>query len=106
LNGKKQFSLETENELEYAAFLPLNNVVINDEEYETGEFIAFDRQEGTIQINNDSNEAIDVILFGGEKYMEPIVFGGPFVMNSPDEISQAYKDFHEGKYGKINYSRN
>jgi redox-sensitive bicupin YhaK (pirin superfamily) len=84
----------------------LNNVVINDEEHEKGEFIAFDKAEGTIEIRNDSKEAIDIILFGGEKYREPIVFGGPFVMNSLDEISQAYGDFYEGKYGKINYSKN
>jgi redox-sensitive bicupin YhaK (pirin superfamily) len=106
LETGRKFSLETENGSEYAAFLPLNNVVINDEEHEKGEFIAFDKAEGTIEIRNDSKEAIDIILFGGEKYREPIVFGGPFVMNSPDEISQAYGDFYEGKYGKINYSKN
>jgi len=77
--------------------------VINDSEYQKGEFIEFDRSEGTIYISNDAETAIDILLFGGEKYTEPIVAGGPFVMNSNDEISQAYQDFHDGKYGKINY---
>ena len=41
------------------------------------------------------------MLFGGAKYTEPIVDGGPFVMNSELEIAEAYKDFHAGKYGKM-----
>src|SRR6185503_13989692 len=105
LEAGKQFSIEAESGLEFAAFLPVQNAVINDAEYEKGEFIEFDRSEGTIGISNDSEDAIDVILFGGEKYTEPIVAGGPFVMNTQAEIAQAYKDFHAGKYGTINYNQ-
>ena len=103
LEAWKQFSIVTESGLEYAALLPLQNVVINDAEFEKGEFIEFDRSKGTIEINNNSEAAVDIILFGGEKYAEPIVAGGPFVMNSQEEIAQAYRDFHNGKYGRINY---
>ncbi|MDB5227125.1 MAG: Pirin-like protein [Bacteroidota bacterium] len=100
----KQFSLSTEKGFEYAAFLPLHNAVINDTEFAAGEFIEFDRNGGTIEINNNSEVAIDIIVFGGERYTEPIVAEGPFVMNSRPEIAESYRDFHEGKYGKINYS--
>ena len=103
LEAGKQFSITTEKGLEYAAFLPLQNAVINDTEYQKGEFIEFDRIEGTIEINNNSEAAIDIILFGGEKYTEPIVAQGPFVMNTQEEIAQAYRDFHNGKYGQISY---
>jgi redox-sensitive bicupin YhaK (pirin superfamily) len=106
LEAGKQFSITTENGMEYAAFLPLHDTKINDTEFNKGEFIEFDRNEGTIEINNNDDVAIDIILFGGEKYAEPIVAQGPFVMNSQAEIAQAYRDFHEGKYGKIDYSRN
>ena len=103
LGTGKQFSLAAEKGLEYAAFLPLQNAMINDTEFEKGEFIEFDRIEGTIEISNNSKDAIDIILFGGEKYTEPIVAAGPFVMNTREEIAQAYSDFHNGKYGRINY---
>lgn len=106
LEAGKQFSITTENGLEYAAFLPGNDAVINDIEYRSGEFIEFGRDEGTIEISNKSEVAIDIIVFGGEKYTEPIVAGGPFVMNTQLEIAQAYRDFHAGKYGKITYGRN
>jgi redox-sensitive bicupin YhaK (pirin superfamily) len=101
----KQFSINTERELEYAAFLPLHNAVINDTEYHQGEIIEFDRNGGQIEISNNSADAIDIILFGGETYMEPIVAQGPFVMNSESEIGQAYRDFYAGKYGTVNYQK-
>lgn len=104
LKAGKQFSIDTERDLEYAAFLPLQNAVINDTEYHKGEFIEFDRNGGTIEFTNNSKEAIDIIMFGGETYMEPIVAQGPFVMNSESEIAQAYRDFYAGKYGEINYN--
>ena len=104
LEAGKHFLISTEAGLEYAVFLPLQNAVINDTEYDQGEFIEFDRDEGTIEFTNNSEVAIDIILFGGEKYTEPIVAQGPFVMNSQEEIVQAYRDFHTGKYGEINYN--
>jgi redox-sensitive bicupin YhaK (pirin superfamily) len=102
LEAGKQFYIDTENGLEYAAFLPVHNATINDTEFRNGDLIGFDKPEGTIEINNNSEVAIDIILFGGEKYAEPIVAAGPFVMNSDLEIAEAYRDFHEGKYGRIN----
>jgi redox-sensitive bicupin YhaK (pirin superfamily) len=106
LEAGKQFSINTETGLEYAAFLPVHSAVINDKGYEAGEFIEFDRNEGIIEISNNDQAAIDLLLFGGEKYTEPIVAQGPFVMNTQLEIAEAYRDFHAGKYGKINYDQN
>jgi redox-sensitive bicupin YhaK (pirin superfamily) len=103
LEPGNRFSFETTNEFEYAAFLPLNDAVINNTKHSKSEFIEFDKEEGTIEITNDSENASDIILFGGEPYKEPIVAHGPFVMNTKLEIAQAYTDFHAGKYGRIRY---
>ena len=104
LEAGKQFSLDTENGLEYAAFLPEMDAMINDAAFNAREFIEFDRDRGTIEIMNNNTIAMDIILFGGEHYTEPIVAEGPFVMNSHLEIADAYKDFFAGKYGKISYT--
>jgi redox-sensitive bicupin YhaK (pirin superfamily) len=104
LGSGKRFSIDTDKGLEYAIFLPLNNATVNDAEYKKGEFLLFDKDEGAIEISNSSGSASDIILFGGEPYAEPIVAQGPFVMNTQHEISEAYADFYEGKYGEIDYS--
>ena len=104
LNEGKQFSLPTDKGLEYAAFVPQHEVNINNSKFHPGDFIEFDRENGNIEIINSSNTPADIILFGGEKYTEPIVAQGPFIMNNMQEIADAYKDFHAGKYGTIKYS--
>lgn len=41
-----------------------------------------------------------VLIFGtGTPFNEPMVSKGPFVMNTEEEIRQAYKDFRDGKFG-------
>lgn len=103
LNGGKQIRLEFIDEIEVAAFLPLQSMMINDQEFEAGDFIEFDRKGGTVEIRNHEEMAVDIILFGGEHYAEPIIAQGPFVMNTQQEISEAYLDFYDGKYGEIKY---
>jgi len=104
LEPDKKFSMNTEDGSEYAAFLPLTDAMINGEEYTQGDLIAFEPKEGIIEFSG-SNEPMDIILFGGEHYNEPIVAAGPFVMNTEHEISEAYNDFYQGKYGEIKYDQ-
>lgn len=98
-------TIDFAEKLEVAAFLAHVPASINDENYEAGEFIEFDRKAGKIRSSNNHQEACDILLFGGEPYEEPIVAQGPFVMNSLQGIADAYKDFSAGKYGNIDYDK-
>ncbi|MBP4138387.1 pirin family protein [Flavobacterium geliluteum] len=97
----KQFSIVVDEKIEVAAFLPTKSAKLNEIDFEGGEFVEFDRETGEIEIKNTSEDSIDIILFGGEEYTEPVFAEGPFVMNSLGEIADAYRDFYAGKYGQI-----
>jgi redox-sensitive bicupin YhaK (pirin superfamily) len=40
------------------------------------------------------------LLISGKPIGEPIVRGGPFVMNTQAEIKEAIQDFHNGTFAK------
>lgn len=59
-----------------------------------------------IEFNNDgksvafeASEDATVILGHAKPFNEPMVAQGPFVMNTNQEIMQAYQDYQEGKFG-------
>ena len=101
LETGRRFSITTDNAIEYAVFLPSDKAVVNDIEFQAGKLVAFTSHGEIIEINNNSKTAVDIILFGGETYNEPIVAEEAFVMNTPHEITQAYNDYYDGKYGQI-----
>lgn len=105
LEAGKQFATSFTDKTEAATFVITQNTILNDSEFEAGEFVEFDRNAGEIELKNTTQKAIDVLLFGGEEYTEPVVAEGPFVMNSQEEIVQAYQDFYAGKYGEINSNK-
>jgi len=43
----------------------------------------------------------DVILLGGTPVEGPILFSGPFVMDTPERLAQAKRDFVSGKMGTL-----
>ena len=103
LNPKSSFTWTTKPGLQYAAFVPGEAVLVNGTSYGQSEMLVVEPGETALTFTNTSISPTDVLLFGGESYTEPMVAQGPFVMNSHEEIAQAYQDFFAGKYGHIEY---
>ena len=80
--------------------------------------------EGSIKVNGDALVAVDhfiemdkkgtsftieatedakVLVASGEPIGEPIAAHGPFVMNTRDELVQAFNDYNDGKFGQLEY---
>lgn len=52
------------------------------------------------EITIRAERPLRAFLFAGEPLREPVVAYGPFVMNTEDEIRQAFADYRSGKFGK------
>lgn len=66
---------------------------------EANNFVLF-RNEGD-KINLKAQENSVSLLLSGEPIKEPISAFGPFLMNTREEILQAYKNFFSGKFGRL-----
>jgi redox-sensitive bicupin YhaK (pirin superfamily) len=101
LNPGALFVLKVNPLYESAAFIPSADVHVNYSRHGKGELIVFGIAGNEILLHNPGTEIADIMLFGGETYVEPIVAEGPFVMNTKGEIGVAYADYFNGKYGSI-----
>ncbi|WP_288251667.1 pirin family protein [uncultured Hydrogenophaga sp.] len=61
------------------------------------QLVQFQRDGDALEI--EANSDAKLLFLGGEPIEEPVVGHGPFVMNTREEIVQAFHDFQSGKFG-------
>jgi len=66
----------------------------------TGQLAVFGAGD-VITVASSRDEGMDVLVLGGEPIGEPVAAYGPFVMNTRDELIQAFEDYQAGRLGTI-----
>ncbi|EPL15159.1 pirin family protein [Pseudomonas sp. CF161] len=100
LNAGKPLTLDLPTGRNTALVVLHGTVQVNGQELaREGQLVLFarDGQQLSLEANNDAV----VLLLSGEPIDEPIVGHGPFVMNSEQEIHQAFIDFQSGGFGRM-----
>ena len=96
--GKANFSFPPH--FNTAALVIEGNILVNGKEkVPTDHFVLFENEGEDFTI--EASENAIVLIISGEPLNEPIFPHGPFVMNSREEIIQAFDDFNTGKFGYL-----
>lgn len=92
-----QLSLDIPAERNVFFYIIAGRLVVNTIEVNALHLVEFSNQDSAIVINALEDS---VLLLGDAKPInEPVVAQGPFVMNTEEEITQAYNDYRTGKFG-------
>ncbi|WP_417428645.1 pirin family protein [Halpernia sp.] len=96
--GKVEFNFPAN--FNTAALVIEGNILINGaEKVATDHFALFENEGETFTI--EATEESVVLILSGKPLSEPIAPHGPFVMNTREEIVQAFADFNNGKFGVL-----
>jgi quercetin 2,3-dioxygenase len=71
-----------------------------------GQLVVFENTGDTISFSNTGDTPLEVMLLGGAPAEGPLVFHGPFVMNSVEQVRAAEKAYHAGRMGELQELRN
>ncbi|MBI6603760.1 MULTISPECIES: pirin family protein [Pseudomonas] len=100
LNPGKPVTLDLHAGRNTALVILRGTLLINGQEIARQGQLALFERDGR-QVTLESNDDAKVLLLSGEPIDEPIVGHGPFVMNTEQEIHQAFADFQSGKFGRM-----
>ena len=75
-------------------------VELNSEDTVKQDHIVLMQNKGT-DFKLRANKKSIVLMLSGQPLNEPIVANGPFVMNTQEQLIQAFRDYEEGKFGYL-----
>lgn len=90
-------------ELPVAGFLPGRGALVSGTEVAAQRSFVLGDDGTEVEITNPSVDALDLLLFGGAPIAEPVAIRGPFVMNTEAELTEAFRAYRAGTYGRISY---
>ena len=98
LGGKATFSFpESYNT---ALLVVQGSILANEIDVPENNFVKFENKGEVFTVEATEPDTV-VLIMSGKPLHEPIVAYGPFVMNTKQEIMQAFDDLNHGKFGYL-----
>ncbi|HET9728324.1 MAG TPA: pirin family protein [Acidimicrobiia bacterium] len=99
LEAGAELRLDWQRELNALVYVFEGSVRVDGETVEAQQLAVLDDNGDTVSFIAD--DRAEVLLLGGQPIREPVAWYGPFVMNTKDEIVEAFDDFEAGRMGSI-----
>ena len=100
LRAGRSLALDLTDGYTAALYVLAGSVRLNGKEAAgASELIVLQRQGDQVAIEALADAT--VFVMNGEPIDQPVAGYGPFVMNTPEQIQQAFRDFHAGRLGRI-----
>lgn len=95
--GRAEFSFPAQQNA--ALLIMKGSVSVNGKKAVMHDFVVFENEGADVVV--EASEEAQFLVLNGEPIDEPVVAYGPFVMNSPREIQQAFDDYRAGRFGHL-----
>lgn len=100
-NDNSEVTIEVNENLELGAFVMNGQASISGKAFSLGDIAVLNNGK-KITIKSEGDQfPVDVAILGGVKINYPLVFHGPFVMDTWENILRAYRDFYNGNMGTL-----
>ncbi len=97
--GKATFSFPASNNTALLVLSGAIQISGYQEDVPDNHMVLFENQGEEFEVK--ATEKSQLLILSGAPIDEPIAAQGPFVMNTQEEINQAIRDFHTGKFGTL-----
>ena len=97
----KRFEAPIPHGHEVAAYVIEGEAAIGESRAPTGRLAVFDDVDGGIAIANPGTRPLELMVLGGAPAEGPLVFHGPFVMNTVEQVRAAEVAYRMGRMGTL-----
>ena len=99
MTKEKQIQITLPESYNTMVLVVTGSAIVNEKSLENGDMAYLSREGEEVALSSMAGSRI--LVMAGKPLEQPVVNYGPFVMTTPEEIEEAFRDFRAGKMGVV-----